>query len=1025
MNDYENPAIQGINRLEPRAHYIPYGDIDEAKDFEFDISDRYSSLNGVWDVVFYDSPSIISEETIEDINSVDSELIDWEKINVPSNWQMEGTGYTPHYTNVKFPFMVDPPRVPSDNPTAFYKRSFNISDDWSGANIFLKFEGVDSAFYVWINGAMIGFSKGSRIPAEFDITDYVSEGENQIVVQVFQWSDGSYLEDQDMWWLSGIFRDVYLLARPESYLWDVKIETPLDENYDSAKLNIKSNISGNTALKINYDLFDTYGNLVVSHSEPIKKSIVETSMSVVSPIKWNAENPYLYTLVATIYNEFNDVLESIPFKVGFRNIEMKGCNFLVNGVPIILKGVNRHETNPITGRAITKEMMLTDILLMKRLNINAVRTSHYSNDPKWYDLCDKYGIYLIDECDLESHGFFMATSKQWDMNISDWEDWTDAYVDRMVRMVERDKNRASVIIFSLGNESGIGRNHKAMRDAAKAISPDRPIHYEGDYQLEVADVFSHMYPTEEFIGKIGQGLSVDEINENNTDPWHRATPGYEDKPYILCEYAHAMGNGPGGLTEYFEKFYQYDRLQGGFIWEWVDHGLLQYTEDGEPYYAYGGDFGDEPNDANFVCDGLVFPDRTPSPGAIEYKKVIEPVKVYEIDAKTGRFEIENRYDFSDLKHLAVSWSITEDGEVIDGGIISAPCVAPRSKTEFKIDYNLPRLNSKKNYFFNIKFILGKDELWAEAGHEVAWAQFSLAKADIQVLTAFDGDVEVLENDEDFILSGTDFEMSFSKYEGALDYYSVSGNLLINAPLKLNFWRASTDNDHAWNSLNVLTDKYFDKLQHRVDSIDVDSDADFVVVTIKTKIAPPVVYCGFDCEYKYMINAKGEILVTVSGKPYGEMPEYLPRIGVTTCLPLDMEYFKWFGRGPHESYSDTKMSARFGQYRANVDELFTPYILPQENGNRSEVSWIEVCNIYGKGLKILAMPSINFSAHRFTAMDIEAAKHTYELEPRDEIIFNLDMAQHGIGSASCGHKPTKEYWLSAVDFEFSFIVKPIR
>ena len=556
--DYQNPGVVGINRLPSRAYYYPYGNLSDALSYRRHNSDRYYSLNGVWDILYFDSPDLIDDEVMEEItcDCGDHDPVEWEKINVPSVVEREDSGYLPQYTNIQYPFPLDPPYVPNNNPTYLYRKFFTLPDHWNGSKIFLRFEGVDNAFYLYVNDMEAGFSKGSRCPAEFDITDYLVEGENTLYVKVLKWSDASYLEDQDMWWESGIFRDVYLLARPESFIYDTKIDTVLDKNYKNATLNLDFNVvNPQKTHRICVSIFDQDGFIV--KSKDIKADKKSMSIPVTNPVKWNAENPYLYTFVVSLEDENNDILETIPFKVGFRQIELRKIDksyehtsILVNGVPVIFKGVNRHEHHPQTGRALTEEIMLEDVLLMKNLNINAVRTSHYCDDPRWYDLCDQYGLYVIDECDLETHGIGLALSgipsapatneAEKDIILSDNPKWKKAYVDRMERMVERDKNRTCVIIWSLGNESQYGRNHKAMYKRAKEICP-KPIHYEGDYQCELGDLYSLMYPAHNVVEMIGAGNYV---LDDDYWPCVPKKGDYKKMPFIMCEYIHAMGNGP-------------------------------------------------------------------------------------------------------------------------------------------------------------------------------------------------------------------------------------------------------------------------------------------------------------------------------------------------------------------------------------------------------------------------------------------------------------------------------------------------
>lgn len=1039
MNDYENPQVIGINRLKSRAYYFPYGNIESALTYNRDNSDRYYSLNGVWDILYFDSPELIDDYVMEEVtcDCEDHEHAEWEKINVPSVVERQDSGYLPQYTNVIYPFPVDPPYVPSSNPTYLYRRFFTVPDHWTGGNVLLRFEGVDSAFYVYVNDMEVGFSKGSRCPHEFDITDYLVEGENTLIVKVIKWSDGTYLEDQDMWWESGIFRDVYLTVRPETYIYDTKIDTILDENYENATLKLNFDVNNFDGQSINIKLFDSDEEII----KDVNTSDAEISISVNNPVKWSAENPYLYNLVVSLIED-NEVIEVIPFKVGFRSIELKKyneslehTNILVNGKPIIFKGVNRHEHDPKTGRTLTRETMLKDILIMKNLNINAVRTSHYCDDPIWYDLCDEYGLYVIDECDLETHGLgiaiggSIASAPQVDnefkkeLNLSDNKEWEKVYVDRMERMVERDKNRACVIIWSLGNESQFGRNHKAMFKKAKEICP-KPIHYEGDYHCTLGDLYSLMYPTHDIVEKIGQG-NLDSLPKNYWPP--KPKQKWESMPFIMCEYIHAMGNGPGSVEEYVELFYKYPRLQGGFVWEWLDHGMEEYTEDGELYYAYGGDFDENVHDGNFVADGLLFPDRTPSPGAYNYKKAIEPVKITLIDKKENNLtlNIENRYDFSDLSHLIFSYEIEEEGKVIKSGVIPTPEISARESKE--INFELPKfkVKEKNNYFIKFNFALKETTNWAKMGTIIAWEQFSISEVLSSVFDVCLGEIDLCEDEELISIVGNDFSFEFSKYEGALTNWNYKGQDMIIAPLKMNFWRAKIDNDcPAWLPFE-LKDKFkMDIMQHRVISIEPSYEEDFIKVAIKSRVACPTIAFGFTVDYTYLINGRGEFELTVSGEPWGvNYPDHILRVGFNTILPVNMENTTWFGRG-EETYIDTKNYSPISLYKGTVDDFYTPYVMPQEHGARSDVKWAKIYDEFGKGFMIEGEEPVLYSISRFTTENLTEAKHTYDLEPIDGIVLNIDMAQNGIGSGSCGPKNLDKYELKPEAFEFGVIFRPL-
>lgn len=1020
MNDWENPGIVQRGRLASRAYAFPYPDIERALTCERGASPWFLLLNGEWKFNYSASPA----ESPADFYDEKFDVSGWDDIAVPCSWQMAGYG-RPHYTNVIYPFPIDPPNVPTENPTGSYRRDFHIPKGWDGRRILLRFEGVDSAFYVWVNGEMVGFSKGSRIPAEFDITKFVKPGSNSVSVRVFQWSDGSYMEDQDMWWLSGIFRDVYILAVPEVHIWDSHVKTTFDKNYKNAVLNLRAvvqNTGKNAAdgYELEAVILDAQRKSIGSGSAAVSagnggETAIEIEIPVKAPGKWSAESPYLYTLVMTLRDKNGNVVEVVPVKVGFRQVEMKNGNLLVNGVPVIFKGVNRHEHHPELGRAVPMETMIQDIFLMKTHNINAVRTSHYCDDPRWYDLCDYYGIYLIDECDLETHGFAIEAewdvSKPWPGNPTENPDWELACVDRMERMVQRDKNHASVIMWSLGNEANFGCNHRAMAKRAREID-DRPIHYEGDRKIEVADVFSEMYTHVDKVIRYGEG-----------DP-EAGPAGYLDKPFIMCEYAHAMGNGPGGLLEYWEAFYKYPRLQGGFIWEWIDHGIPIKTEDGKVCYGYGGDFGDTPHDGNFICDGLVLPDRTPSPGLIEYKKVIEPVKVEAVDLKTGKFKIMNRYDFISLEHLALSWSIEGNGKVISSGSAPIQNVKAGETGDLKLDYRLPSPLPDVEYYLTLSFRLVDDKLWTISGHEVAWAQFKLPVNADALPVGEMNPVAVEEKGNLIVVKGTDFELVFDRVYGVLRSWESNGQQLINNGPRLNFWRATTDNDRAWDNAKSWRDARLDALQHRTGEVSVSRLGDGEVrIGIKSRIAPPTLACCFECEYIYTVYGNGELRIEVHGVPKGKLPPTLPRIGLMMEIPCELDKVEWFGRGPGESYPDSKQAGRFGLWKMSVDELYTPYVFPQENGNRSDVSWVRLMNTRGSGLMACGEPTINFSAHRYTADNFEKARHTCELVPRDEIILNLDYAQNGLGTASCGPGPWEKYLLKTEEFRFCVRLRP--
>ncbi|BCL83899.1 beta-galactosidase [Ktedonobacteria bacterium brp13] len=1015
-NDWENLAVLQRNRLASRAAFIPYQDEQAALSYERGNAAAFQLLNGTWKFYYASTPVLAPAAFFAE----EFDTSGWDEITVPGCWQLQGYG-RPQYTNIVYPFPIDPPSVPTENPTGCYRHDFSVPASWLDQQIRLRFEGVDSAFHVWINGQSAGYSQGSRNAAEFDITRLVRPGHNSLAVRVYQWSAGSYLEDQDMWWLSGIFRDVSLQAFPRVYLEDYAVQTDLDERYENAILRVRASVGQNsdsdnkTRCQVTLRLLDTTRELVPGAETsttlacaPGERAEVELQLLVRNPEKWSAESPSLYHLLLIVRDEQGTILQVVAQRVGFRSIEIKHGNLLVNGVPVLFKGVNRHEHHPDLGRTIPFSSMLDDILLMKQNNINAVRTSHYPNDVRFYDLCDEYGLYVIDEADLECHGFSMTSEpEKW---TSDNPAWEAMYLDRVERMVQRDKNHPSIILWSLGNEAFYGRNQVAMYRWVKEHEPTRPVHYEGDQEARSADVYSKMYPSLAILQEFGERTDL-------------------EKPLILCEYAHAMGNGPGGLLEYWEMFYRYKNLQGGFVWEWRDHGLRRSTSDGRTYFAYGGDFGDEPNDGNFVMDGLLFADSTPSPGLLEYKKILEPVAVKVLDLAAGIVEITNRYSFLDLAHLVLVWSVVEDERIWHAGSLPLPQIAAGESVIITLPCKMPDVwQPDRDYWLNLSFKLAHDLAWADAGHEVAWAQFSLQTAEVPAAPLDSIEMPALqcqESDQILHIAGTDFTLAFDLVNGQINAWSYQGQQLLTHGPKLDFWRAPTDNDryaaaHEWRNAGLHW------LQQRVENVNwhKDEQRDTIVIEVQTRIAPPFLAWGLACALTYTIYGSGDVLVDIHGSPQGAFPQTLPRIGLIMTLPGDLEQVAWYGRGPGEAYRDTWQANRMGVYRKRVEELFTPYERPQENGNRVDVRWLSLTNTRGQGLFAQLSPSFNFSAHHYTAHEMAQAKHHYELQPHQEITLHLDSAQHGIGTASCGPGVLPQYELLTREFAFQVRLRPV-
>ncbi|CAH1202276.1 Evolved beta-galactosidase subunit alpha [Paenibacillus allorhizoplanae] len=1025
-NDWENHKLLHRNRLPARAAFILFDDDENALINDREASPYYMPINGKWKFHYAQTPA----HAPSNFHLEAFDVSGWDDLLVPSCWQMHGYG-KPHYSNVVYPFPVVPPLVPTENPTGSYRREFTVSSSWSGQRIMLHFEGVDSAFYVWVNGREVGFSKGSRMPAQFDITDLIHEGTNVLAVRVMQWSDGSYLEDQDMWWLSGIFRDVYLTSAPQTHLYDYTIRTVLDSDYCHAKLEVQLQLKSmssdpQTDLRIELQLIDAAGRDVeggnvkkVIHGDSIQLDQDSSfTLSIRSPRKWSADDPYLYRLLIRIIGDHTQVVAP---SVGFRCVELKDGLLLVNGRAIKLKGVNRHDHHPDLGRTVPLAWMRKDVEMMKQHNINAVRTSHYPNDSRFYDLCDEYGLYVIDEADLECHGFHRTDNPT---QLSNDPEWEAAYLDRIERMVERDKNHPSIILWSLGNESYYGCNHAAMYRWTKEHDSTRLVHYSEDREALTADVFSTMYYSIEKLIELGKR---DDLG----------------KPHILCEYAHAMGNGPGGLKDYWDVFYAYKRLQGGFVWEWCDHGIRQQTADGQEFFVYGGDFDDHPNDSNFVIDGLVNPDRVPSPGLLELKKVIEPVLIESLDLQAGQLKLTNRYDFVNLHHLQLVWTVMADGKVLSSGKSELPDILPGETDIVNVSYTLPdRLQPATDYWLNVSLQLAAETAWAQSGYEVAWAQFELPnRSQHQLKLDLSGlkPLFVTENGVMLEVRGGDFELHFDRVFGVIARWQHAGVSLITEGPRLDLWRAPTDNDmrpigdwrtsleNDWRATVIWKNFGLHWLQHRIMDFDWkgNDQGTFVTITCRVRVAPPILKWSVDTLYIYKIHANGDVTIDIKGSVEGSgAPATFPRIGLRMALPNDCDRVEWYGKGPGEAYADSKQAVRFGVYRSSVRELFEDYIVPQENGNRTDTRWLALTNEQGAGLLAAGSPQFEFTARRYTSEDLEMARHTYELKERDSVYLHLDLAQNGIGSASCGPGVLSKDTLKAEDFEFQIHFKPI-
>lgn len=921
----------------------------------------------------------------------------WDEIAVPGHWALQGHG-APAYTNVNYPFPVDPPHVPGENPTGDHLHVFDLPDSWpesgqgDGAETVLRFDGVESCARVWLNGQELGVFQGSRQAHEFAVGRLLRQHGNVLAVRVHQWSAGSYLEDQDMWWLAGIFRDVTLLHRPVGSVTDFTVHADYDHLTGEGTLAVECEPAGRISVpELGVD---------AATSEPVRIPVEP----------WTAEQPRLYDATLTTEGE------TVPFRVGFRRVGIEDGLLKVNGRRILFRGVNRHEFHPDTGRTVDTATMRRDLELMKQHNINAVRTSHYPPHPAFLDLCDELGLWVIDECDLETHGF---TQVKWRGNPVDDEQWTPALLDRAERMVERDKNHPSVIVWSLGNECGKGSGLSAMAEWIRERDPSRPLHYENDRDCPDSDFYSRMYAPHDEVAQIGR-YEEPSTKDPELDARRRGLP------FLLCEYAHAMGNGPGGLSDYQRLFETYERCQGGFVWEWIDHGLRQHTADGREFFAYGGDFGEELHDSNFVCDGLLFPDRTPSPGLTEFKKVVEPVRI-EGDPGRDTVTVTNLHDFADLSALTFRWTFEVDGETRDEGPLSVPPLAPGESADVKLP-PAPHSDGPGEAVWTVRSVLAQDTAWAGQGHTVAWGQTAAQTAQgspqrgvpTRLLTP------------ELPAAGQDGSVRL----GSAEFDTATGRLvrLDGIPLdgpRLDVWRAPTDNDNgAWWQPDTRYGQIWRKrgmrrMRHRTDAVEADGDA----LVVRTRVAPAASDIGLRTVYRW--TGDGSLLrLAVTVEPEGDWTFPLPRLGVRLGLPASFGHAAWYGGGPGEAYPDTRASSMTGLWHSTVDDMQTPYVYPQENGARSDVRWAELRDRDalsgtpdGGLLRIEADAApFWFTARRWTSEQLDGAAHTTDLAPGDTVWVNLDHGQHGIGSQSCGPPVLPKDRLEVGPAEFSFVFR---
>jgi len=1027
--DWENPEMFNQNREEPHATFISFPDEQGALEAIKAKSPNYLSLDGTWKFNWVRSPDQRPYWFFKD----DYDIRDWDDIEVPSNWEMKGYGI-PFYVNIGYPFKMNPPNIHHNwNPVGSYKRNFKVPSKWKDKEVFIHFGAVSSAFYVWVNEQLVGYSEDSKVPAEFNITKYLKGGKNNVSVEVYRWSDGSYLEDQDFWRLSGIQRSVFLHARPKTYINDFFVLGDLENNNNDGlfklDVSLKSSVLNETGCVLDVSLFDGAQKLF-NGSKNVTLSMGNGALLFTKDLpgikKWSSEKPNLYSLVLSLKDKNEKILESVSAKVGFRKVEILNSQLLINGVAILIKGTNLHEHNDITGHVIDEATILKDIRLMKSNNINAVRTSHYPQQELWYELCDKYGLYLVDEADIESHG--IGYDK--DVTIADKPEWAAAHLDRMQRMVERDKNHPSVIIWSMGNEAGDGHNFLYGYNWIKGRDESRPVQYErAEHRTNTnerhTDIWCPMYP------------GIETIEEYAKDV-------FNDRPLIMTEYAHAMSNSTGNLQDYWDIIEKYSKLQGGFIWDWVDQGLLNTNKSGEKYWAYGGDYGDEgmPSDGNFCVNGLVWPDRTPHPGLAEVNRVYQYIGFENVKIKEGLVKIQNNYDFTNLSEFYFEWEIVSDGVAIQSGMLSLPDLKPKSETLISLPLQKIDPAPGSEYFLNIRAIRREEWNLVPENHVYAAVQFKLP-IEGKPVPANREELAVLQTniiDKKLEVSGTDMKLVFDMVVGRLESYTYKGKELIKKGLEMDFWRPPTDNDYGYNMDQKLG--VWKKAGERtvITKANISqSDLGKVIVTLAYDINDNDGKKIAGCVSSYSIFGSSDVVIKNQFSKLSDNIPEIPRMGMQIQLPGDLVNLLWFGRGLHENYVDRKSSADVGLYESTVSDQYVPYIRPQENGYKTDTRWLTLTNDDGTGILVTGDPLICFSALNFVHDDFEspgkisqyrkdaksANTHTVDLKPRDLVNLNIDLAQMGVGGDnSWGAEVHPEYRLLNKKYEYSFRIRPV-
>lgn len=1002
---YEDLSVLHENTMPARAYFIPASKRMDNLVEHREESDRMQLLNGTWKFQYFNSIYDVQEPFFE--KDYDTENFD--EIQVPSVWQM--AGYDTHqYTNIRYPFPFDPPYVPQDIPCGTYAHTFVYHKDENAPKAFLNFEGVDSCFYVWINGSYVGYSQVSHMTSEFDITDLLRDGENSIAVLVMKWCDGSYLEDQDKFRMSGIFRDVYILKRPKQAISDYHIKTRIEDMLAKVEIEMKFY----SPLNVKISIEDRNGAVVALGSIAEEGTAV---LEIASPELWDTENPYLYKLILETENEV------IVDHIALRKIEIKDQVIYLNGQKIKFRGVNRHDSDPVTGFTINPEQITTDLTLMKQHNFNAIRSSHYPNAPFFYEMCDKYGFMVIDEADIEAHGPCMIYRKEdtdynrfkrWNEKIADDPVWEEAIVDRVKLMVERDKNRFCIVMWSMGNESAYGCNFEKALEWTKNFDPDRITQYESaryrnydeTYDYSNLDVYSRMYPA---LSEIQEYLDKD-----------------GSKPFLLVEYCHSMGNGPGDFEDYFQMIQDNDKMCGGFVWEWCDHAIAHGTaENGKTIYAYGGDHGEEIHDGNFCMDGLVYPDRTVHTGLLEYKNVYRPARVISYNKESGELVLHNYMDFDDLKdYVKISYELTQDGLVISKGILPEFSVAPHGEGKTNLKINVPE-NGK--CYLKLIYHLKKELPLLDEDHILGFDEIEVSKEDTKCKlaekwipkTVVDSELQVNENDTQIHIKGREFAYTIDKRTALFAEMKFAGREYLNHPMELNIWRAPTDNDMYIKS--EWKKAHYDKAYTRAYTTEVVQGKHGVKITSHASVVAETVQKILDVTITWKIEAAGKIDADIAVTKDDEFPD-LPRFGVRMFLDKKLSAVRYFGMGPQESYCDKHQAASHGLYRADVGDLHEDYIRPQENGSHYDCEYVELNNSR-YGIVASAEKAFSFNASYYTQEELEKKTHNYELTESDSVVFCVDYALNGIGSNSCGPVVLEQYRFDDVLFRFQFTLIP--